>query len=162
MNPPLTPPAIDIIYFSWTGNTKKVVDTIVQTVSSRYQLNLFPIEPRSNFPYLIWLLLSFLPGIGTRIIPFSATAPVVILGMPKWTINCPPITMLLRKGYLKGKTVFVIITYRGFDEKRYAECYKKKIDNASATVRSVLLVKRRKIQEGDFSDVREWAAKINV
>ncbi len=80
--------------------------------------------------------------------------------MPKWTVNCPPITSFLRKGHLRHREVFLVITYGGFDEKRYAQSYKKKIERVSAGVRNILLVKRRIILEGDFSSVKKWAAKI--
>jgi hypothetical protein len=151
--------SLTIIYFSWTGNTRSVVDVLVQSLKPHVHVRVEEIRPRWNFPYPIWLVLSFIPGAGTRINRFQDLSSPVILAMPKWTVNCPPVTTFLRKGYLREKEVFLVISYGGFDEKRYAASYRKKVARCAARVRDVLLVKRRRIQEGDLDAVREWAAR---
>ena len=153
---------IDIAYFSWTGNTKNVVDVIVKELPQQIRPRLVKIKPGRDYPYFLWLLFSFIPNLGVTIECESPSASTVILAMPKWTVNCPPITTFLRKGYLKNKNVFLVITYGGFDQDRYAESYRNKIGQASAGVQDLLLVKRRKIQEGDFADVRAWTKKISL
>ena len=154
--------SIDIVYFSWSGNTKSVVDVIEQELKPEYHRQIKQIIPRPNYPYLIWLLLSFIPGVGARIDRQEISSPFVILAMPKWTVNCPPITSFLRKGYLQSKNVFLVITYGGFDQNRYAESYRNKIEKVSGGVKKVLLVKRKDIQEGNLTAVREWAAEIRL
>ena len=153
---------IDIAYFSWTGNTKNVVDVIAKELSPQCRPRLLEIKPGRDYPYFIWLLFSFIPGLGVSFKCDPITATTVILAMPKWTVNCPPITALLRKGYLKDKKVFLVITYGGFDQDRYAERYRNNVAQASAGVQDVLLVKRRKIQEGNFEEVREWSKKLRT
>lgn len=161
MSAPTQKPSIDIVYFSWTGNTKRVMDFLAAELTPRYQVRLLEIKVKRNYPYLFWLFLSFIPGLGTNVSALDITAPVVILGMPKWTVNCPPITSLLRKGILKNKIVFPIITYGGFDEERYAESYKKKIERVSGKVGDVLLVKRSRIHDGNLTPVRDWMRQFN-
>jgi putative NADPH-quinone reductase len=79
--------------------------------------------------------------------------------MPKWTYNCPPIASFLKKTNLNGKILYLIITYGGFDEKRYAESYKNKISKVCEDVKDVLLVKRDKIED-DEEKVRGWAKNV--
>ncbi len=151
---------IDIAFFSWTGSTKNVVDVMVKELSSQFRPRIMTIRPKRDYPYFIWLLFSFIPGLGVSIECDPITASTVILAMPKWTVNCPPITTLLRKGYLRNKNVFLVITYGGFDQDRYAESYRNKVSQSSGGVQDVLLVKRRRIQEGDFVDVRTWINEL--
>ena len=150
---------IDLVYFSWTGNTKQVADVISQELSAYAKVNVIEITPKRDYPYLIWLLLSFLPNIGVAIEGGKITSNTVFICMPKWTVNCPPITTFLRKVNLKGKRVFLVITYGGFDEKRYAESYNRKIGKLCQEVKDVLLVKRSRILSGDEEEVRQWIAK---
>lgn len=153
---------IDIAYFSWTGNTKSVVDVIVKELSPPYNPRILPIQPKRNYPYFLWLISSFIPALGVSITCAPVTAPTVILAIPKWTVNCAPITTFLRKGYVRGKKVFLVITYGGFDQDRYAESYRNKVSLASAGVKDVLLVKRRNIQEGNFENVKAWTKMISL
>jgi len=53
-----------------------------------------------------------------------------------------------------------VITYGGFDEKRYAASYTKKIGRLCREVKDVLLVKRSKILSSDEHTVRQWAVRI--
>jgi hypothetical protein len=150
---------IDLVYFSWTGNTKKVADVISQELSAYAKVKVIEITPERDYPYLIWLLLSFLPNIGVAIKGGEITSDTVFICMPKWSVNCPPITAFLRKVNLKGKMVFLTITYGGFDEKRYAESYTRKIGKLCEEVKDVLLVKRSRILSGDERAVKQWVAK---
>jgi len=153
-------PSIDIIYFSWTGNTKAVVEVIAAELRPRTQVRVLEVRPKRRYPYFVWLLLSFIPGLGTDIGPVDVTSPLVILAIPKWTVNCPPITTLLRKGIFKGRMIFPVITYGGFDEKRYAENYRRRIERVAWGTGRMLLVRRSWIRKGDFVSVREWAAAL--
>ena len=88
---------IDLVYFSWTGNTKKVADVIAQELSAYAKVKVIEITPKRGYPYLIWLLLSFLPNIGVAIEGGEITSDTLFICMPKWTVNCPPVTTFLRK-----------------------------------------------------------------
>jgi len=151
---------IDLVYFSWTGNTKKVADTISQELSVHAKVRVIEITPKRDYPYLVWLFLSFLPNIGVAIECEKITSNIVFLCMPKWTVNCPPITTFLREANLKEKTVFLVITYGGFDEERYAESYKSKIGKLCQEVKDVLLIKRSRILSGDEGAAKQWIAQI--
>jgi len=151
---------IDLVYFSWTGNTKKVAEVISQELAAYAKVKVIEITPKRDYPYFIWLFLSFLPNIGVAIKGGEISSDTVFICMPKWTVNCPPITTFLRKVNLKGKKVFLVITYGGFDEKRYAESHKIKIGKLCQEVKDVLLVKRSRILSGDEHEARQWIRKI--
>jgi flavodoxin len=151
---------VDVIYFSWTGNTKKVADVISHELSTYAKVKVTEITPKRDYPYLFWLFLSFLPNIGVAIEGGESIADTVFICMPKWTVNCPPIATLMRKTDLKEKTVFLVITYGGFDEKRYAESYKRKIGKLCREVKDVLLVKRSRILSGDDHAIKQWVATV--
>lgn len=151
---------INIVFFSRTGNTKKVVEIIFQKLSKKAETNLIEIKPKRSYPYLIWLILSFLPNFGVKIECDEVTADLVFICFPKWTINCPPITAFLRRVNLTEKIVYLVITYGGFDEKRYAEYYKNKIRRLSKEVKGVFLVKRSKLKKGDLSETKGWIERV--
>ena len=153
----------DLVYFSWTGNTKKVFKFLSDELEKRgWKVSLKEIKPIRDFPYLVWLLLSFIPNLGVKIHPLQALSDVVFLGMPKWTFNCPPVTAFLKKTNLSEKTVFLVITYGGFDEKRYARSMIKKIEGKEGIVKGFLLIKRKMIESGEYEDiVRKWIENID-
>jgi len=152
----------DIVFFSRTGNTRKVVEEIFQSLVKSSDVNLVEIKSKTNYPYFIWLLLSFLPNLGVKIVcnDVTGTSDLVFICFPKWTINCPPITAFLRQVNLTKKMVYVVITYGGFDEKRYAESYKEKIKKLCKEVKGVLLVKRSEIKKGNLDKLRNWIERV--
>jgi len=153
---------VDIVFFSRTGNTRVVVKTILQALEQRLDVKLIEIKSKTNYPYFIWLLLSSLPDVGVKIMgnDVIVTSDLVFICFPKWTINCPPVTAFLRQVDLTGKKVYLVITYGGFDEERYAEYYKKKIKKLGGDVKGVLLVKRSKLKKGDLSETTGWIKKV--
>jgi hypothetical protein len=56
--------------------------------------------------------------------------------------------------------VYLVITYGGFDEKRYAEAYQKKIKKLCKEVKGVLLVKRSEIKKGNLGEIRHWIERM--
>jgi hypothetical protein len=153
---------VDIVFFSRTGNTRAVVEEIFQALVKRSNVNLIEIKPKTNYPYFIWLLLSFLPNFGVKIVrnDVTVTSDLVFICFPKWTINCPPVTAFLRQVSLTEKMVYLVITYGGFDEKRYAEAYKEKIKKLCKEVKGVLLVKRSEIKKGNLGEIRNWIERM--
>ena len=149
---------IDIVYFSRTGNTRKVSGMLFRELSKQVEVNIIEIKPKRNYPYLIWLFLSFIPDLGVDITCKEVTSDIVFICMPKWTFNCPPITSFLKRADLKGKTVYISITCGGFDEKRYAKSYRRKLEKTCAAVKDVLLVKRDQLEAGE-GEVRKWLKK---
>ncbi|RLI78700.1 hypothetical protein DRP05_06410 [Archaeoglobales archaeon] len=154
------PNKIDLVYFSWRGNTKKVVEAIFEELKES-KVNLVEIKPKRNYPYIIWLLLSFIPNLGVEIDRIELTSNTIILSMPKWTFNCPPITSFLKQVELQGKTVYLVITYGGFDEKRYAKYYANKIKRLGGSVEGILLIRRSEVERSKERIV-EFVKKLQV
>jgi len=153
----------DIVFFSRTGNTRVVVEEIFQALVKSSNVNFIEIKAKTNYPYFIWLLLSFLPNFGVKIVcnDVTVTSDLVFICFPKWTINCPPVTAFLRQVNLSEKMVYLVITYGGFDEKRYAEAYKEKIKKLCKEVKGVLLVKRSEIKKGNLGEIRNWIERVS-
>jgi len=152
---------IDVCYFSWRGATKKVAEQIARSLED-YQVQVIEIKPLRHHPYITWLILSFIPGFGVKSTFNEPESDVVFLCLPKWTFNCPPVTYFLKKVNLAGKTVFLAITYGGFDEKRYAASLKKRIRRMGARAGDVILVKRRHLEENPekvMEEVSNWAVR---
>lgn len=154
---------VDIVFFSRTGNTRVVVEEIFQALVKSSNVNFIEIKAKTNYPYFIWLLLSFLPNFGVKIVcnDVTVTSDLVFICFPKWTINCPPVTAFLRQVNLSEKMVYLVITYGGFDEKRYAEAYKEKIKKLCKEVKGVLLVKRSEIKKGNLGEIRNWIERVS-
>jgi flavodoxin len=145
--------AIDLVYFSWTGTTKRVFEFISSWLTRRgYQVSLKEIKPLRNHSYYFWLLLSFIPSFSVKIEPLVVEADVVFLGTPKWTLNCPPFTSFLRDAELSDKKVFLVLVYGGFDEKRYARVLSSKIQRKGGRVIETILVKRKKVENNEFEE----------
>lgn len=151
---------VDIVFFSRTGNTKVVSGEISRLLAKDSEVNLIEIKSKKNYPYFLWLVLSFLPQCGVKITYEEVTSNLVFLCFPKWTINCPPITEFLKQVNLTEKTVYLVITYGGFDEKRYAEAYQKKIKKLCREVKGFLLVKRSEIEKKDLGEIKNWIERV--
>jgi len=146
----------DVVFFSWTGNTEKIARLIADELrKSGVKVNVQRIVPLKDHFYLFWLFLSFLPKIGVKIKPVKIESQNLFLCMPKWTFNCPPVTEFVRRSDLKGVRIFLVITFGGFDEKRYASAVKKQLEDKGARVVDTLLVKRKDIGNAD-SSIRDW------
>jgi hypothetical protein len=150
----------DIVFFSRTGNTKVVGEKISYLLAKDLEVKLIEIKSKKNYSYFFWLVLSFLPHCGVKIMCEEVTSDLVFICFPKWTINCPPVTAFLREVNLTEKMVYLVITYGGFDEKRYAEAYKEKIKKLCKEVKGVLLVKRSEIKKGNLGEIRNWIERV--
>ncbi len=155
-----------LIYFSRTGNTQKIADLIIERLHiEKIECEVFKIEPVFDLPYLLWLFLSFVPSL-----PFPVKNlkflnlekfDIVILGTPKWTFNCPPVTSFIYKlkkfsklASLNSKQslpkIFTFLTYGGFREDVYLEKLMKKIKNFGFEIIAFEKFKRSEIQSGEF------------
>jgi len=144
---------VNLYFYTFTGNSRKIAEIVAKETGVK------PREIRTyNFPYIIWLMLSFIPYLGVRISAEEPDCSKIILCFPKWTLNCPPVTSFLRK-FAKGRKILMIICYGGFDEKRYAEFYRKFAIKCGALEAKYLLVKRRKLEEKVEKIVR-WLKEV--
>ncbi len=129
---------VEVIYFSFTGNSKKIAEKIAKELEAELK----EIKPKVNLPYLAWLILSFVPGLGFPVEEIDIRSSNVVVCFPKWTFNCPPVTRLVKKGKFSKKRVALVISYKGWNEKRFAESYRKLFEKHGAEVKAVELVKR--------------------
>lgn len=144
-----------LVYFSFTGNTEKVGNLIAGYLKQKgISCDVYKIEPLFNLPYFLWLLLSFIPSLSFPVKNLKIlnldVYDVIILGTPKWTFNCPPVTSFirfLRKSRNEIKSKFAIfLTYGGFGEDVYIEKLKAKL---GFNVIAVEKFKRSDIQRND-------------
>ncbi len=144
---------MDLYFFTFTGNSRKIAEMVADELGSELR------EIRSyKLPYIAWLLLSFVPYLGVKINTQPPADSKIILCFPKWTFNCPPVTTFLKK-FARGREIRMIICYAGFDEKRYAEFYKKFALKCGASKADYLLVRRRELRENPErvkADIKKW------
>ncbi len=131
---------MEVYFFSFTGNCRKIAGWIAEKLGVEANEIKAP-----NFPYIVWLLLSFIPQLGIKSDVRPPQDEKIVLCFPKWTLNCPPITYFLKK-YAEGREVYMVICFGGFDEKRYAESYKR-FALKRAKKADYLLIKRRLVEE---------------
>lgn len=147
-----------LVYFSFTGSTEKVGNMIAGYFNKRgVSCVLYKIEPLFNLPYLLWLLLSFIPSLPFPLKNLNALSldnyDVIILGTPKWTFNCPPVSSFIRflkkaRGKIKSKFA-IFLTYGGFKENVYLERLKTKFERFGFSVVAAEKFKRANIQNDD-------------
>lgn len=141
-----------ISYFSRTGTTASVAvdlqtafdDPVVQRI-----------RPTRNRRYPNWLLRSFVPGSTVPIEPLRTdlnTADLLVLGTPKWTVSCPPVTEFIERADLEGLPVGLVVTFGGFDERRYARSLEERLREAGAETVATLLVKRDRLGSAEYED----------
>ncbi len=144
---------MNLYFFTYTGNSRRIAEIVAS------KLNVKPKEIRTyRFPYPIWLLLSFIPFLGVKIDVDEPDDDRILLCFPKWTFNCPPITAFLKK-FARGREILMIICYGGFDERRYAEFYRKFALKCGAVKADYLIIKRRKLKESPADvekEILEW------
>lgn len=133
----------EVLFFSHTGNSRRVAATIAEKLG----LRAIEIVPEFRFPYPVWLALSFFPGLGTPVRDFEVRSERIILCFPKWTFNCPPITTVIKSGELRGKRVFMIVTYGGWGGEEYLQSYAEMLGKYGAKVEGVRLIKRSEIEK---------------
>jgi flavodoxin len=148
---------MDVYYFTFTGNSKRIAEWIAQLGGRLKEIK------TKKLPYTLWLVMSFFPYLDVKSKFEEPESNLIFLCFPKWTLNCPPVTYFLKKADLSGKTLCMVITYGGFDEKRYAEFYRHFALKRTKNV-NVLLVKRRDISESEDETrkrVLEWAERFS-
>lgn len=152
-----------LAYFSFTGNTEKVSKLIARCLhESKINYEIFRIEPALRLGYPLWLFLSFIPGLPFPVKNLKAldlkSYDAVILGSPKWTFNCPPVTYFIR--FLKGEKlkakspsrIFLFITYGGFREDGYIQKLKKNLEKCGFNVPLVRKFKRSEVKNGKATE----------
>ncbi len=127
-----------VIFFSYSGNSKKIAEII----SKELKAEIFEIKTKIKLPYIIWLILSFIPFISFPIKDFEVKGEIIYLCFPKWTFNCPPVTSLIKSKKLAGKVIYLVISYGGWRVESYAESYAKFINKNGGKVKGIFLIRR--------------------
>ncbi len=149
-----------LVYFSFTGNTEKVGNLITRYFKQEgVNCDVYKIEPSFNLPYFLWFILSFIPSLPFPLKDLNSlnldNYDVIILGTPKWTFNCPPVTSFisfLKKARGKIKAKFAIfLTYGGFKENIYLEKLKMKLEKFGFNVVVTEKFKRSDIRSDSVS-----------
>lgn len=134
-----------VVYYSRTGTTAAVTESVADALGATAVER---IRPRSERRYLHWLALSAIPESTVPIEPV-ATDPrrydAIVLGTPKWTLSCPPVNAFLERAPLGENPVGLVVTYGGFDHRRYARALSARIRTAGARVPARLLVQRDRV-----------------
>jgi hypothetical protein len=145
-----------IAFFSYTGNTRSAAKQLASLLYNKeVEVDLEEIQPTKRYHYLYWLFLSFIPNLRTPIKQPSADPSkydLICLGLPKWTLACPPVNQYLEKVNLTGKTVGLFVTYGGFDERRYLKQMIKRLTKKGVKVKATLLLKRSWVKEGKIGE----------
>jgi len=145
-----------IAFFSYTGNTRAVAHHLAALLNSReVEVKVEEIQPTKRYTYLFWLLLSFIPNLRTSIKQPTLDPKgydLICLGLPKWTLGCPPVNQYLEVVDLTGKVVGLFITYGGFDGRRYLREMVKRLVKKGVKVKATLLLKRSRVKDGKIGE----------
>ena len=152
-----------VAYFSRTGNTKRVAQSLYERLRGVYEVELTEIAPRHARSYLHWLAYSFVPGsevdVENRPTDLSSYDGV-LLGFPKWTFSCPPLNRFIRN--LSGLEVpkfFLFMTCGGFDEQRFIHSITRKLISMGCKVIESLTIKRKQVIQARFETYVEACAR---
>ena len=155
-----------VVYYSRTGTTRRIAaDAAAELAATAGSVSVDPIRPRRERSYPNWLARSFVPGSTVPIEPTRTDlrdAPAVLLGSPKWTLSCPPVTEFLERAHLDGVPTGVFLTYGGSDERRDAEALVDRVEACGADVRATLLVERDRVgSEAYVAGLREFCRAVS-
>jgi len=131
---------VDLYFFSFTGISRDIAFHLGKLLSLKpKEIKIY------RFPYFIWLITSFIKGFEVKIDYEPVESAQAILIFPKWTFNCPPITRFLKE--VSFERLFMIITYGGFQERPYAEAYRRLALNRCKEVETYLIKRSRWLRE---------------
>lgn len=170
-----------LAYYSRTGTTRTVAEAIAETVPELAIDRIRPASRRSYFSrsengsmrtsgessrrsYWNWLARSFVPGSRVAIEPPAhdpADYDTLLLGTPKWTLSCPPVTEYVERSALQGLRVGLFVTYGGFDEQRYARHLTSTLEEQGATVAARLLVQRDRAEDLPTKRLQQFLAAVH-
>lgn len=146
-----------VVYYSRTGTTERVATDLASRLANRTADPDGPavhrIRPRTDRRYPNWLARSFVPGsrVPIEVMATDVTdADHLLIGSPKWTLSCPPVTEYLARLTATDVPTGVFLTYGGFDEQRYLDRLVERVEDAGADVVATLLVKRDRVGSAEY------------
>lgn len=150
-----------LVYYSRTGTTARVADDLTARLDDPV---VHRIRPRTERRYPNWLARSFVPGSRVPIEPVGTDltdADALLLGSPKWTLSCPPVTEYVSRLEATDVPTGVFLTYGGFDERRYLNRLVERVADTGAEVAATLLVKRDTVGSPEYENaLDEFVAAV--
>lgn len=143
-----------LVFFSRSGNTRIVSQEIFKHLSVNNKVDICEILPKKSRRYFSWLLLSLIPGLKVKnqsTINDISGYDLVILGCPKWTLNCPPVSEYLNNLIgCNGQMASIFITFGGYGEKKYVLQLEKHLIKKGLQLINSLAIKRSSINKGEY------------
>ena len=148
-----------VIFFSWTGTTRKVAEALARLLRSEALVTVEEIQPVRSRTYLEWLLLSAIPSSKVRIKPAISdlsSYDIVFLGLPKWTLSCPPVNKYLESiSNFEGKGIVPFMTYGGFDQLRFMAAIVSILRRKKMRMVATLAISRAAVKNGAYAQTVE-------
>jgi flavodoxin len=142
---------IIIIYFSLTGNTRKLAVKIYEILKAKnLDVNLFELESKEKYSFLKNCFNAISEKIiGLDKIPHIENYDLLFIGTPVWAGKITPhVRSFLKDVELKGKKVFLFITYgSGFLKDRAIKEFVKLVETKSGEVIDKIEIKGKDIEK---------------
>ncbi|PLX40482.1 MAG: hypothetical protein C0608_08925 [Deltaproteobacteria bacterium] len=119
--------------------------------ASGHKVRVEAIRAKYSLPYILNLLLSFIPGISLPALKVEAKFEdfdALLLIFPKWTFAHPLINYLIKREANRFPPTALIVTCGGWDEARYLEGYLRKLRRARIQVLGGETFRRRSVDRG--------------
>jgi hypothetical protein len=136
-----------VLVYSHTDTTARLARDAGRILRSRgFEAEVRPLVPRVRLPYVAWLVLSCIPGLGVPVREGvdPADYDALVLAFPKWTLSCPPVNGFLRRAGRLPPTA-VVISYGGWDEERYLADYLSRIERRRTAVLGGVALRRHAV-----------------
>ncbi|PLX44948.1 MAG: hypothetical protein C0609_04575 [Deltaproteobacteria bacterium] len=109
------------------------------------------IRPRRPLPYLLNLIISFIPGVSLPTLELAAKLEdfdALLLIFPKWTFAHPLINDFIKNQSRRLPPTALIVTCGGWDEDRYLEGYLRKLREARVPLLGGETFRRKSVDRG--------------
>jgi hypothetical protein len=140
-----------ILVHSRTGGSARLARRACRNLSKRgFFVSAYPLLPRIELPYLLWLLLSFIPGMRFPVKPLAPDPSgfdAVLMVFPKWGIANPVFNGFAAS---PGKTfppTALVVSFGGWRGEKFLARAKRTMERRGIEVRGATLIKRRAPEE---------------
>ncbi|TAL15873.1 hypothetical protein EPN96_11370 [bacterium] len=142
-----SPKKILILCHSRTGGSSRLARRAYKTLSQRgFFVSVYPLEPRVNLPYLLWLLLSFIPGMRFPLKPYRFVPSGfdgVLLVFPKWGLANPVFNGFAASLGKAFPPAALIVSFGGWKGEGFLRRAKRAMERRGVKIPGTALVKRR-------------------
>ncbi len=138
---------VGLYWHSRTGTTRRAAVVLGEILEARgAEVRAGEIRPRCDLPYPLWLALSFVPGSRFPVHPLpppSRDTARAVLAFPKWTFSHPPVNAFLARVAKALPPTGLLVTCGGWDQERYLEGYRRRLERLGVDVRSTLAIPKK-------------------